>query len=53
MKRILDLVAMSVGSWLGWVVGSRISFFAAFVISAVGTGAGLYASIRLRRSLLP
>jgi hypothetical protein len=53
MKRLLDFVGMSLGSWLGWAVGSRISFFTAFLLSTVGTGFGLYAAIRLRRNLFP
>jgi len=53
MKRILDLVAMSAGGWLGWMVGAWISFFTAFVVSVVGMGAGLYASRRLTKKLLP
>ena len=52
MKRLLDLVAMTVGGWLGWVAGAWISIFTAFIVSMVGTGLGLYASRRLYKRLL-
>lgn len=53
MKGILNLAAMSLGGWLGWAIGARVSFFTAFIVSMVGSGAGLYAANRLMRSFLP
>lgn len=47
MKRLLDLIGMSIGGWLGWMAGAPISFFTAFIVSVVGTGVGLYAIRRL------
>ena len=52
MKRLVDLIGMSVGSWLGWTVGARFSFFAAFMVSIIGMGAGLYLARRLNQRLL-
>ena len=52
MRKILDLIGMSVGGWLGWVVGAPISFFTAFLVGIVGTGAGLYAVRRLTKGML-
>lgn len=43
---------MSVGSWLGWTVGAWISFFAAFIVSVIGMGVGLYLARRLNQHLL-
>lgn len=51
VKRLLDLIGMSVGGWLGWTAGAAISFFTAFVVSIVGTGLGLYAIRRLTRGI--
>ena len=51
MKRILDLIGMTVGGWVGWTLGATISFFTAFVVSMVGTGVGLYAARRLTRGM--
>jgi len=53
MKRLLDLVGMTVGGWLGWMLGAWISIFTAFVTGMVGTGAGLYAARRLGKHLIP
>ena len=53
MKKLLDLIAMSAGGWLGWVAGAWVSVFTAFVVSMVGMGVGLYASRQVTRRLLP
>ena len=53
MKRLLDLIGMSVGGWLGWTAGAAISFFTAFIVGMIGTGAGLYAVRRLTRGIVP
>ena len=53
MKGFLNLVGMSVGGWVGWVLGAQISFFAAFIVSGVGTGVGLYYTQRTIKRLLP
>lgn len=53
MQRIFDLIGMTAGGWLGWFVGAEISIFTAFVIGMVGTGAGLYVTRRITKSLLP
>jgi hypothetical protein len=53
MRRLLNFLGMTVGGWLGWQLGTPISFFAAFIVGVVGTGVGLYASQRLSRRFLP
>ena len=53
MKRFLNLIGMSAGGWLGWALGAQISFFAAFMVSIVGTGVGLYFTQRTVKRLLP
>jgi len=51
VKRILDLIGMTVGGWVGWALGATISIFTAFIVSMVGTGLGLYAVRRLTRGM--
>jgi hypothetical protein len=51
VKRILDLVGMSAGGWLGWWAGASVSTFTAFLVSMVGTGIGLYAVRRVLKGL--
>jgi hypothetical protein len=42
VKRLLALVGMTVGGWLGWAIGAWFSLFAAFVVGMIGSAAGLY-----------
>lgn len=53
VKRLLNLIGMTLGGWLGWQLGILVSVFTAYMIGMVGTGLGLYASQRISRSLLP
>jgi hypothetical protein len=53
MKSLLNLIGMSVGGWLGWIIGAQVSFFTAFIVSVIGTGLGLYLTQRTVRRLLP
>jgi hypothetical protein len=51
MKKILDLVGMTVGGGLGWALGATTGIFGAFVVGMVGTGLGLYAVRRLTKGI--
>jgi hypothetical protein len=53
MKKILDLCGMSLGGWVGWVIGAEVSTFTAYMVSTVGSGIGLYYSIKITKALLP
>ena len=53
MKRILDLVGMTIGGWVGWMAGAWVSFFTAFIVSIIGTGLGLWATRRYIGRHLP
>lgn len=53
MKRLFDLIGMTVGGWLGWVAGAPISSFTALMVSIVGTGLGLWATRRYLGRYLP
>jgi len=47
MKKIIVTVGTIAGSWLGWWLGSQVGgLMTAFILSMVGTGAGLYFSRR-------
>lgn len=47
MGRLLATLGMTAGGWIGWTVGARFGFFAAFLLGIVGTGVGLYAGRRV------
>ena len=53
MTKLLALIGMSVGGWVGWAVGARVSIFTAFIVSMIGTGVGLYAANRFSKQYLP
>jgi hypothetical protein len=42
MIKLLGWVGASLGGAVGWWAGDRIGLFAAFILSVVGTGAGIY-----------
>jgi len=50
MTKMLGLIGMTVGGWIGWAIGEPISFFTAFVLSMVGTGFGLYLGHKVSRN---
>ena len=52
MRRLLDLIGMTVGGWIGWAIGAMVSFFTAFIVGMIGTGIGLYAVRRLTRGIV-
>ena len=47
MKKIIVIFGTVVGSWLGWWLGMHIGLMTAFILSMIGTGAGMYFSRRL------
>ena len=52
MSKLLAWVGASVGGTVGWWAGDRLGLFTAFVLSMVGTGAGLYVGRRMADALL-
>jgi hypothetical protein len=53
MKRLLDMVGMTVGGWLGWMAGEPVSIFAGFIVGVIGTGVGMWATRRFVTRNLP
>jgi hypothetical protein len=50
--KLLGWVGASVGGGVGWWAGDRFGLFAAFILSVVGTGAGLYLGRRAADALV-
>ena len=42
MQRLLIMVGMTVGGYVGWMIGAPAGIFVAFVVSMIGSGAGVY-----------
>lgn len=49
MERLLGFLGLTLGGWIGWAAGEPVSLFLAFLLSIVGTGAGLYLGRRVAR----
>jgi uncharacterized membrane protein YeaQ/YmgE (transglycosylase-associated protein family) len=47
MGKLLGFVGATVGSYLGWWIGSSYGIMTAFIVSMVGTGVGIYAGRRV------
>jgi hypothetical protein len=46
MAKFLALVGVTLGGALGWRLGAPLGLFAAFLLSTIGSGVGLYAARR-------
>jgi len=52
MKKLLDGFGMMAGGWAGWWLGSLEGLTLAVVLSAVGSGVGMYAIHKLAQRYL-
>jgi hypothetical protein len=53
MKKMVGMLGGTVGGWVGWWLGAHFGMMTAFMISMVGTGAGMYGAIRLLQDYIP
>lgn len=49
MNRLLIFLGMTVLGWVGWWIGAKAGFAAAFILSGVGSMAGVYVGWRIAR----
>ena len=49
MSKLLAFVGATAGGYLGWALGTPLGLFGSFVLSIIGTGAGVYAGRRVGR----
>lgn len=47
MRKLLGLVGATLGGAVGWWLGARVGLMTAFVLSMVGTGAGMYVGFQI------
>ncbi len=52
MKKVLDILSISIGGWIGWWLGNYFGFMTAYFLSVVGAAAGLYFGRKIMRSFL-
>jgi len=46
MDKLLGFVGVTAGGAVGWRLGQPLGFFAAFLLSTLGSGVGLYVARR-------
>lgn len=46
MGKLVGWIGATIGGGIGWWLGARVGIMTAFMVSVVGTGAGLYAARR-------
>lgn len=52
MNKLCIWIGMTVLGWVGWWLGSKISFMTGFVLSGVGSIVGVYVGWRVNRDYL-
>lgn len=52
MKKLLNIISISVGGWIGWWIGEHIGIMTAYLLSVFGAAAGLYLGRKLMTSYL-
>jgi len=50
MGMLLYLSLSTLGGWMGWALGARFGFMAAFFVSLIGTAVGVYFARRISRT---
>lgn len=53
VKKLLVLLVSTVGSYLGWWLGTPGGLFGSFMLSVVGLGVGMWYGARLAKRLEP
>jgi len=49
MKGLLSFLCVSIGGGIGWWLGSFVGIMTAVLLSAIGSGLGLYFALRFHR----
>jgi hypothetical protein len=52
MKKICLMACITVFGWLGWVLGENLGIMTAYVLSVVGSIAGVLVGCRINRDYL-
>ena len=53
MNKVLGFTGATVGSAVGWWIGSGVGTMTAFLSSIAGTAIGVYAATRFAKAYLP
>jgi hypothetical protein len=50
MEKLLKAIGATVGGGIGWWAGGHFGLMSGFLVSVLGTAAGVWAGIRMARS---
>lgn len=53
MKKLLVFLASTIGSYLGWYLGTPGGLFLSFILSVVGLGIGMWYGARIAKRFEP
>jgi len=48
MKKLFMLTCITIFSWIGWWLGSKIGFMSSYIFSVIGGMIGVYIAFRLK-----
>jgi hypothetical protein len=51
VRKLFIFVGATIGSYVGWALGAHAGIMTAWMLSMLGTGAGMYAGHRTARQL--
>ena len=51
MTKLFVFIGSTIGGYAGWAIGAPVGVMTAFMLSVVGTGAGIYAGRRVAQRL--
>lgn len=52
VTRLLYIIGLTIGGWLGWWGGAQVGLTTAFILSSIGSVAGVYVGWRIHRDYL-
>ena len=52
MKKILIILSITIGGWIGWWIGEFVRFMTAYFLSVFGAAAGLYFDRKLMNNYM-
>lgn len=52
MNKLFTFLGATVGGWIGWLIGEQVGFMTAFMLSVIGTAAGIYFARKIVKKYL-
>ena len=52
MKKLCIFFCMTILGWIGWLIGGHVGLMTGYILSGIGSVAGVYAGWRINRDYL-